>query len=512
MNSNTAILSWADLQSLSGNQPVGSALNKEAELRLRGFGSAHVQNKLRLFTSNEMPKITLYRDHAGWCPYCEKTMLLIEEKKVPIQIELVPMRSYGDKPEEFMRLVRGGMLPALTIEKENGNLQTITESQVIMELLDKWHPQEEGYKPMLPNDDDTKGWARYESLARLERELFSWWCTLLFRPEQKVSAAGIMNLLAGKKSEMSGAMSGFIDCISKVDQELNATPGPWFAGLDYPTMIDFVYISHVERMLASCAYWKGLDLRSQDMGKRFPALNRWLDSFDKRESYLAFKSDYYTNVKDIPPQYGPGYDGGFDENRIEYSRMIADLDLQTLPLPFDDPLQPLFKGPPLPICVLNSLGIIPDDDGSYENADRNMMAKACRQMAGWKLCTNGVNVSRFAARGGSKGGKNIRKPFAAELADPYANPDEEVRPYVDSALRIICKGLLGDQETQEDNLKYLTSLSEELNVTVPKSMTKDVKASLLYLRDRIGVPRDLPLASGRYLRAHLNWAVTELKY
>lgn len=28
-------------------------------------------------------------------------------------------------------------------------------------------------------------------------------------------------------------------------------------------------------------------------------------------SYLAFKSDYYTHIKDIPPQYGPGYDGGF---------------------------------------------------------------------------------------------------------------------------------------------------------------------------------------------------------
>ena len=39
------------------------------------------------------PKLTLYRDVAGWCPYCEKTILLVEEKRVPINIKTVPMVS-----------------------------------------------------------------------------------------------------------------------------------------------------------------------------------------------------------------------------------------------------------------------------------------------------------------------------------------------------------------------------------------------------------------------------------
>jgi len=44
-----------------------------------------------------------------------------------------------------------------------------------------------------------------------------------------------------------------MECIHKVDQELLKTKGPWFFDeQDYPTMIDFVYVSHVERMLASC--------------------------------------------------------------------------------------------------------------------------------------------------------------------------------------------------------------------------------------------------------------------
>ena len=40
---------------------------------------------------------------------------------------------------------------------------------------------------------------------------------------------------------------------------------------------------------------------------RWPAIERWLSAFEERPSYLATKSDYYTHVMDIPPQYGPSY-------------------------------------------------------------------------------------------------------------------------------------------------------------------------------------------------------------
>ena len=72
----------------------------------------------------------------------------------------------------------------------------------------------------------------------------------------------------------------------------------------------------------------------------------------------------------------------------------------------DDPLQPLYRGPPLPRCVLEAVGITPDPDGSYEksaSADPQNMATACRLMAAWKLAGNGSDVSKFAARGGPKG-------------------------------------------------------------------------------------------------------------
>ena len=73
-------------------------------------------------------------------------------------------------------------------------------------------------------------------------------------------------------------------------------------------------------MLASCAYWKGLNLR--DPKWKLDGINTWLKAFEKREYYLAFKSDYYTHVKDIPPQYGPGCNGGFEKDQKAFSSSI----------------------------------------------------------------------------------------------------------------------------------------------------------------------------------------------
>lgn len=37
----------------------------------------------------------LYRDHAAWCPYCQKVWLQLEEKRIPYVIEKINMRCYG---------------------------------------------------------------------------------------------------------------------------------------------------------------------------------------------------------------------------------------------------------------------------------------------------------------------------------------------------------------------------------------------------------------------------------
>ena len=50
-------------------------------------------------------RVKLYRDHAAWCPYCQKVWFQLEEKRIPYVLEKINMRCYGDKPASFMAKV-----------------------------------------------------------------------------------------------------------------------------------------------------------------------------------------------------------------------------------------------------------------------------------------------------------------------------------------------------------------------------------------------------------------------
>jgi Glutathione S-transferase, N-terminal domain len=63
-------------------------------------------------------------------------MLLVEEKQVPIKIELVPMRSYGDKPPAFLRKVPSGLLPAIEV---NGQMITECKEEGGKHRAHIWH-------------------------------------------------------------------------------------------------------------------------------------------------------------------------------------------------------------------------------------------------------------------------------------------------------------------------------------------------------------------------------------
>ena len=407
-------------------------------LRTQGEGLPHTDAMIRLFGSKDEPRVTFFRDSAAWCPYCQKVWILLEEKKIPYRVKKINMRSYGDKPAEFLRMVPNGLLPAIILD---GNIQT--DSLPIMLNLERTFTGR-GHRQMWPAAD-TKEEKRAQALMRLERDLFSRWCNLVFRPS-----------LGG------GTRKSFEDGLDMVEAELGVTEGPWF--LSDISIVDLTYVSHIERMLASVAYWSGFLIRGTG---RWRNLERWIDAFESLPSYMATKSDYYTHVMDIPPQYGPGYS----------------------PLGMRNPLAEAIDGRDgswrLPLPILNEQSIEPYSSRIHPGEE------AARHEAAYKLTRNHEAVVQFALRGAGKPGA---KSFQAPLADPYAGPELDYQEQMSRVLSQVAEGLLSGAATISSSVS---------SVSNDKQTRSALRKSVIYLRERVGVPRDMSYPAARQFRAYL---------
>ena len=260
----TTALSWSELEAMA--PPAAERVE----------GPANAQATLRLFGQPESSvRVTLFRDHHAWCPYCQKVWLWLEFRRIPYRIRKVTMRCYGPKEPWFTALVPSGMLPALELD---GRL--LTESDRILEALERT------FGPVgVPMGD-----RRVRALRDLERLLFRAWCIWLCTPglneRQERQARDQFQSVARQMEDALAAGGG-----SWLDPESpeGATPGT----------ADLVFIPYVERMNASLAYFKGFALR-----QAHPGIDRWLSALEQLETYRGTQSDAHTHAHDLPPQMG----------------------------------------------------------------------------------------------------------------------------------------------------------------------------------------------------------------
>jgi len=253
-----------------------------------------------------------------------------------------------------------------------------------------------------------------------------------------------------------GAAKEMDELFKLVDAELKASGGPYFLGPNL-SLVDVIYSPFLERMAASLPYFKGFEARSS----KYPHLLRWYESMDLRPAYAGIKSDYYTHCHDLPPQIGNCF---FTPEAQPFTQEIDGgcWDVSKDPATC---LEPMLPADPLE---------------ARRDAVRNLL-------------DNHDNVVKFACRGaGSEGVPAVR----AELADPNASPNLSLVPPVDYALRIVVHNLL---ETSP------TSLRKE-GLPAPDKLAQ----CLAYLRDRVGVPRDMTVHGARQFRAFLNLAISQL--
>lgn len=234
-------------------------------LREATDGPPSAQAGLRLFGKEVKDvRVTLYRDNHGWCPYCHKVWMQLEEKRVPYRIQKVSMNCYGDKSRSFLKKTPRGLLPAIEIDG-----QFHTESSKIMELLE----QSFSDKPMMPNGTS-------QALS-LERQLFGAWLCWL------------------REEETPRARRSFEQAMDATENALQRSGGPYFLG-GTCSLADCVFASSLERIAASILYYKGLRIR----GGRWPCIEAWFRKMETHESYMASRADFHTNVHDLPPQIG----------------------------------------------------------------------------------------------------------------------------------------------------------------------------------------------------------------
>ena len=287
--------SWSDLAAWA------DLADGEALVQQRVHGPTNAQATLRLFGASEADvRVTLYRDHHAWCPYCQKIWLWLEERRIPYRIRKVTMFCYGSKELWFTRLVPSGMLPALELD---GRL--ITESDRILAIL------EQTFGPLGPRPFDDP---LVLQLRQLERLLFRAWCQWLCTPGLDAAAEQRCRLQ-------------FQRYASAMEEALAAGPGPFLLG-DEPVTADLVFVPYLERMNASLAYYKGFALRQQH-----PGIDRWFAALEQRSTYLGTQSDFHTHAHDLPPQMGGCWADGSDGQR----QWAARIDAGTWPIASPDP-------------------------------------------------------------------------------------------------------------------------------------------------------------------------------
>lgn len=445
---NLGIPSWQDIRGTLEEDMTPNEREFRSNLEY-GYGDGSPLHKLRLYSPNTKPE-----DDVAVTFYRDSASWCPYCQKVWIALEekRIPYRV-----EKINMRCYGDKPREFLRLQPSGNIpvarihgKVYGQSNDILYALEEDFPKHKSLRPPVEQQ------ARAQSLLRLERELFSAW----------------MHWLTGSAS----SKATFLEVLNRVEQELQKR-GPFFLG-DEITLVDVMFAPFLERMAASLCYYKGFVLRvPQGSATNFPGVNRWFTAMEGCPSYRLTKSDYYTHAWDLPPQLGGctrEADGAPYERAINGQGNAWQL-----------PLEP------------NLGGIEPD--WTWISTDE------ARRQAVERVTGNAQAIVSFAARGAGKPGM---PPVVAPLADPNAEPSVPVMGAVDATMRLVCLAILHGVESQNERM---SSTASTIVSKGDAAFSDGVLASLEYVRDRVGVPRDMTLPAARQLRAHLNWAINHIR-
>lgn len=433
------------------------------KLHASGVGPPHPESIVRRFGSNDSILTVLYCDSALWCPYSASVLMTLEELRLPYKVKRVNLLAYGEKPDWWYRVSSTGLLPVLEVDG-----RIIRESRDICLFANYFAGSRvpKQARPMYPEKDDALHPVA-ERLLELERDLYRDFFVYVFEgPEAK-----------GKEQ--------FLGTLKEVEAALGAYPdaGPWFLPSAEPSVVDCIFAPKIERMVAACLYFKALRLRDR---AAYPNLCCWLDALDARQSFAAFKSDFYSCISALEPLFGRAYAVHTSEAQ-EIRARIDGVHPTAWRLPFS----------------AEEVALEPAPNAFPSGAD-------ARQAAAVRLILNHKRLPPYMLRALGRPGKAYR----SVLADPFNEPDQRFAPAIDKAYRYLVLALLRGHEAVEPLLRAdvrATNAAYGDGSMDSAAARARVVACLEYLRERISVPRDMTLSEARQLRAHINWLADELR-
>lgn len=344
----------------------------------------------------------------------------------------------------------GEKSPAFLEKVPTGSLPAVlvgsrvaTDSLDAMFLLERLYPDPE--KPMFPTFSRLRASAL--QLLELHRAVVGAWSTYMFCQERPFVNENRVE---------------FQTALEQVEKALEKSDSDWFLPYEHPTIVDIQYVCSMERMVASAMFFKGLDVREE-----FQSIDRWLRAFEELPWYRATKGDFYSLCMALEPRHGPAVGSN---HRMRDELLPANY---KLPFKFERDLEALTR--------------------------TDFTSRIHYVQASWSLLKNCDAVVRYCCRaaGGQQGLWAKGRPDRSRLADPQAAILEPLLLPLELVICTVAEEIFAESGAEQvrlrirETVKAMPGLEQQLSVCVA------------YLRDRIGVPRDLPLPSAKVLRSYL---------
>ena len=189
------------------------------------------------------------------CPYVERSRIVLLEKGVPHELELIDL---ANKPAWFLAISPMGRVPVLLVDG-----RPVFESMIINELLDELYPR----PPLLPGDPIARAEARG-------------WIVFANDVVMPGSGAAMTALAGGFTGDALGRPLGAMrDALAKLEAHLAGGRGPFFQGEAF-TLVDAAYAPFFRRW-REAERWGGPEAR---LLADFPAVAAWADALLRRPS------------------------------------------------------------------------------------------------------------------------------------------------------------------------------------------------------------------------------------